>query len=421
MKHGTMMSLTRTLMVGLLFLAIALPVVAGGQGEADGQPEEVTLTFFSAHPIQEPGIQDLIAAYEGENPHVDVVATFNGTDYVTQLRSMVASDTVPDLPYTSKQNLSVLVEQEVFRDLSDRPVADIIFDVARDAMSVGDAFYGAPLSLQGYGMIYNPDFMEQIGVDELPDTLSELRSVVDGVKELGVVPFTSHLGQTWATGQYLLFGISPILARDTSVIEDINNGDATLADERFHPIFDLLEIVKANLPPNPLNYDFTTGSAYFGQENAAMALHGTWLLQAAAPVNEDIRFALGPMPISEDPDDAKIVVGVNEGVGINPNSAHLEETIRFFDFLTKIESIQSMRPHTKSLAPYEGFDTSELDPVFTQMQELIVAGASVGWEWTKLNPAVVKEADLSMQAYMIGDITRDEVLEAAQNAIDLAR
>jgi hypothetical protein len=53
--------------------------------------------------------------------------------------------------------------------------------------------------------------------------------------------------------------------------------------------------------------------------------------------------------------------------------------------------------------------------------KLIEAGKGVGWEWVKLNPAVVKAVDMSMQAYMSGAMTSEQVLDNAEKAIAVAR
>lgn len=404
----------------LLFLVLALIAAAMfARGGREHQP--VDLTFFSGHGSLEPGTTEIIAAYEAHNPGVTITAIYNSRDYATQFQSMLASNTLPDIALVVKQLIPQFAQDGTFRDLSDRPAADLLFDVAREPNSYEGKLYAIPTALQGYGLQYNPDLFEQAGIKGTPQTLSELRGASAALREIGVVPFTTMVGEQWATGQYLLFGISPILAKNPGMAEAINSGRMSFNNDKLAQVFEYIDIMRANQQPNAISYAFGEGAAHFGGLKSGMTVHGEWILRTALGVNPDLKLTIVGIPYTDNPEDPVVVVGTADGHGVIASTPRMKETLAFFDYYTSVESGQIISTYDRSLVPLRGFDASALHPVYQEILSLIESGQSVGWEWIKLNPAAVRAADVSMQAYMNGDMTREEVLQAVEDAIDLAR
>jgi raffinose/stachyose/melibiose transport system substrate-binding protein len=410
-----MRRIVATMCVALL---VGGAVWAGGARETD---DRITITILNGHGDMEAGTSEIIAAYEAANPNVTIEAVYNSQDYATQFQSMLASGTLPDIVLVQKQNMPDLVESGIILDLSDRPVANRLFDVARAPNSYRGNLYAVPFMLQGYGLLYNEDIFNDLGIDGPPRTLSELESTIETVSAAGLSPFTTMVGETWATGQYLLFGISPYLADDPSLIADINSGAESFANDRIAGIFDFLSIMRDNQQANAISYGFGDGAAHFGGGESAMTMHGEWILRTALDVNPDLNLKIAGVPYSNDPSDPVVVVGTADGLGVNANSENLEQVLDFFDYYTTVQSAQILSSYNRALVPFEGFDGSALHPVYQDILGAIEGGQSIGWEWVNLNPASVRAADNAMQGYMNGDLSADDVLAAVEDAIDLAR
>jgi raffinose/stachyose/melibiose transport system substrate-binding protein len=409
-------------MLVLLFVSLwaIAGVCAGGQKES-GSKGPIEITVFSGHGDLEQGTKVLIAEYLKTHQNVKITDIYNSKDYITQFQSMIASDTLPNIALLPKQSIQDYVENGIFADLSERPVAKVLFDVAKEPNSYKGKLYAVPFHLQGYGLIYNPELFAKAGIKDSPRTLAELKSVAEKLKAAGITPFISQFKEQWACGQYLLFGISPLLAKDPTLVSDINAGKKSFSNPQFAKVFDYIDILKNNAPADPLTYAFGEGAAHFAKGGGAMAIHGDWILRTALDVNPSLQIKISGIPYSDNPDDPKVIVGTADGLGIIKTAKNMPETIEFFDYYTRVESAQTLSAHNHSMVPFKGFDTSKLHPVYTDIMKLIEAGKGVGWEWVKLNPAVVKAVDMSMQAYMSGAMTSEQVLDNAEKAIAVAR
>jgi raffinose/stachyose/melibiose transport system substrate-binding protein len=425
-----MKRMTRTLAIALtLFLAGGLGGVFAEGSQETGEAEPVEIDMLFPHNFEE-WWRPLLDEYEAAHPNVTVLDRYNPTDYQTQIVSLIASDSVPDLLGTIKQSIPDWVDQGVLMDISDRPVADIMLPVAKKGMSYEGGIYGAPSGVDTYGIVYLDEMLEAVGRTELPQTLSELEAYISTVSQQTdiEVPFTSQAGTDWASGQYFLMPASEILDENPQLAQRINAGETSMADGHFDKVFDFLNVFRANTVDDPVSLDFQRGVAFFAEGNAAMMVHGQWgAYNVTNQIDSSIEMSFGPIPLSEDPADAKLISGVNEGLAINPGSENLDTAIEVFDYMTTLDFFErSKAPREegqfRGLAPYEGYTRENVHPVD---QDVLAAmetpGATVYWEWTRLHPASVQETNLMMQAYMIGDATETEVLESIQDAIDLAR
>jgi len=399
----------------------AAALICGLAAAAALSAAPVQLTFFCGHGDMEQGTKIVIAAYQKVHPNVTITDTYNSKDYETQFQSMLASNTLPDVALVIKQRIPEYAKLDLFMDLSNRPVAQRLFDVAKGPNMYEGKLYAVPFHLQGYGLLYNPDLFKKAGIAQAPRTLSELKAAVAKLKAAGITPFASQFKEQWACGQYLLFGISPMLAADPSLVADVNSGAKSFNNATFRSIFDYIDIMKNNAPPNPMDYAFGEGATYFGQQKAAMAVHGDWILQTALEANPDLKIKIVGIPYSENPKDPRVIVGVADGVGIVKSSPHLAEATDFFDYYTTVSSAQIVSKYNHAFAPQKGFDTSGLNGVYSDISKLIAAGQGVGWEWSKLNPVIVQEADKSVQAYLTGSLTRDQVLDNIEKTLSVAR
>ncbi len=404
-------------------LAFAVVLAVCGLGLIPGAQAapQVQLTFFCSHGDMEQGTKVVIAAYEKLHPNVTITDSYNSKDYETQFQSMLASNTLPDLASVIQQRIPDYAKLDLFQDLSDRPVAKILYDVAKGPNTYQGKLYAVPFHLQGYGLLYNPDLFKKAGITQAPRTLTELKDAVARLKKAGITPFVSQFKEQWACGQYLLFGISPILARSPTLISDVNSGKQSFHNDQFLSIFNYMDIMKANVPPNPMDYAFGEGATYFGQEKAAMAIHGDWILQTALDANPNLHVKIVGIPYSENPNDPRVVIGVADGMGIVKSSPNLSAAKDFFDYYTTVSSAQIVSKYNHAFSPLKGFDTSGLNPVYSDISKLIDQGKGVGWEWSKLNPVVVSEANQSVQAYLTGSLTKEQVLDNIEKALAQAR
>ncbi|MCH3918047.1 MAG: extracellular solute-binding protein [Spirochaetia bacterium] len=389
-------------------------------GTQEASPIE--LTFFCGHGDLEQGTKEIVSAYEQEHPNIKITTIFNSKDYSTQFQSMMATNTLPDIIMVDQERLAELVKTNILLDLSDRPVATRLFDVAKEPNTIDGKLYSVPFHLQGYGLLYSPELLSKVKVDKAPATLEELKTDAKKLKDAGITPFTPMFNETWADDQYFLFGISAMLQEDPKLIAGLYNGSIKYTDARFAKVFDYIDVLKNNTVENPFSYGFGEGASYFGQGKASFAVHGDWILRTALKVNANLDVHLAPLPWSDDAKQNKVIIGVANGMGINRNSKHLKETENFFDYYTTLDSAQKLSKYNFAYVPQKGFDTKDLHEVYADITSALESGNAISWEWLKVAPGGVKlEVGQSMQAYLSGQLTRQQVLENIQSAFEAAQ
>jgi raffinose/stachyose/melibiose transport system substrate-binding protein len=401
------------------FVLVALILVA--LNACGKKPSRIDLVFFSGHGDMEQGITELIREYESLNPSVKITAIYNSKDYSTQFQSMIATNTLPDIAMVDQERLRDLVKMDLFLDLSERPVAANLYDVAKAPNSVDGRLYAVSFHLQGYGLLYNPDLLKNAAIAQPPKTVAELAAASAKLKESGVTPFTSMFNEEWACDQYLLFGISPALNVHPELTAGLMAGTVKFTNPAFMTVFDYIDILKKNVPEQPFAYAFGEGASYLAQEKAAMAVHGDWILRTALEVNPNLNVRMVGLPVSDNANDQRIIVGVANGMGIIKGSKHLEEAGKFFDYITSAAAMQTISKYNHAFSPINGFDTSGLHPVYEDINIAMKNGKAIPWEWLGVAPGGVKlEAGKSMQAYLNDQNNKEQVLENIQKALDMA-
>lgn len=408
----------KKLISGLLALVLCATIVCAQKK----QGPSTELVLFCGHGDMEQGLKEVIREYQRLNPKVKVTTIFNSKDYSAQFQSMIATDMLPDIAMVDQERLSDFVKMGLFLDLSNRPIASRLFDVAKAPNSVDGKLYAVSFHLQGYGLIYNPRLLKQAGISQPPRTVAELASASERLKKASITPFASMFKETWACDQYLLFGISPALSEHPDLITGLLSGSTKFTDSAFVPVFNYIDVLKENVPANPFSYAFGEGASYLGQEKAAMAIHGDWILRTALEVNPKLNVRMVGLPITNNPADSRIVVGVANGMGIVKSSKHLNEAIKFFDYMTSLKSMQTISKYNHAFSPQKGFDTSKLHPLYADINTAMMNGKAIPWEWLKVAPGGVKlEAGQSVQAYLSGQISKTQVLENIQRALDMSK
>lgn len=140
------------------------PAPAGEDGGTE-QPVTVRYMNFSANDGHEEDLDAIVAAFEEENPDVDVeVQTLPYADYFTALQTAVAGGTVADAFELNYENFVTYAENGALAELTD-------VDTGAYKPSLLEAFqldgtqYGLPESFSNVVLFYNADLFEAAGVE----------------------------------------------------------------------------------------------------------------------------------------------------------------------------------------------------------------------------------------------------------------
>lgn len=234
-------------------------------------------------------LEILELAFEEEYPYIDVIIETNaGRDYISLLKTKFAAGNNPDIFNLVNKNDFVEWEHYLL-NLSDEQWAQTLEVPIEMSSNLDGTIYGLPYNIEGYGILYNEDMFERIGIEELPSTLEELNDVCKELQKKEITPFFN-------------------------VYTDENN----VALESFKAMFYENEYVDFENNPNTITwleyikmqYEYGQSGAFnddyskqihaFANNEVAMIQYGNWIGPMIEEFNKDINFNMMSIPLNEE-------------------------------------------------------------------------------------------------------------------------
>lgn len=185
-KNG--LTVRRLVAVGgaTLLSATALAACSSSSGSESG---EVALTWsFWGNADTASQYQEVIDAFEAQNPGVTINPTYADWDPYWQKRSTeAAGGGLPDIMTFDVAYLSQFAQRGTLLDLGEYDEVDLsqFSDEALSTVTVDGKVYGAPTAANSWAVLYNPDILEEVGVDfpETPYTWADYQDFIADVTE----------------------------------------------------------------------------------------------------------------------------------------------------------------------------------------------------------------------------------------------
>ena len=161
-----------------------------------------------------------------------------------------------------------------------------------------------------HGVVYNMDYLNQIGMDTTPTTLDEFIEMNEKLIEAGLPTGISP----WKSGGSIVGHMTaPIFSSHDDPVgymNEIIDGTVSIADdEQWNGLVDYLEATLKYGNADAINTDSTTErNALYAEEYAWYAHDGSWLTPAIKSTNPDLEdhIQLGVYPFTNDASKNKI-------------------------------------------------------------------------------------------------------------------
>lgn len=319
------MGLKRSNMVFSLSLLLVL-ANGCGQKEKTDRKETPTVTFWHSFVSSTvPALDQLIARFESEHPHIKIKAQYvpTGDALIQKLITAVRSGTAPDISWIHSDYLEDLVESDAIYKmshfaggedgLSESILNDIYPALLRYASWKG-TLYSIPMEATNIALLYNKGMFRREGLDpgRPPTNWDELHKIAKGLTRdddgdgrydqigifMPIFPASGPLGGwmvwlwmpfLWQAGGYLI---------NEAQTEVLYNSDAgVMALRLWKNIYEDL-----NLKMFAGDYEAAFASGYL-----AMALDGSWNLPRYEKVLNDIDWGYASLP--EGPAGRATIVG----------------------------------------------------------------------------------------------------------------
>ncbi len=274
----------KKILVAAFALTLVIGLTACGDDEdGDTGSKDEIIKLLNNKPEIDAQLKDLAAAFEEETGHKVEVTTCggDGCETETELNAAISRNDTPDI-FVIDGDDAYNKYSKYLDDLSDEEWTENTEVAYTDDGTV----YGFPVAIEGWGLGYNADMLEEAGID--PSTLTnygayqEAFTKLDGMKEeLGidsVVAMAAGPGMYWVTGDHNLnsYLSNGLEYGDATVADDALNGE--FDDDRLSEYVDWVELLFNYSDNNVLltgDYDSQVGQ--FANEKAAFVHQGNWI------------------------------------------------------------------------------------------------------------------------------------------------
>lgn len=413
-------------MISILAVTAMVAGAAAGCGSGDsggesGEEKQLTLISDLNEESAINFLEQAIAAFEEENPGVTIeMETLSSDDYNSMLRNKIAADDVPDLFFIDDINKKQeFIDAGLCTDISDQEwLQENIQETAIQACTEDGKTWCLPFTQGAMYVTYNKDVFEAAGVSEVPETWSGFLDVCEKIQSSGVTPIAAGFQEQW-----VLFSDEQCDSVVTTVKNDRENrinleaGTTTWAADEGH-FSEVLERMKERYQytnEDPFGTDWNTALNMLAVGDAGMILNGSWTPAAVALINPDVELGIFPLPLTEDPGDAKLPLrSTPGGFAAYSESENHEEAMKFLEMLSTPEMGALMQKTKGDISTCKNVQVTEEDGILYDVQQYIDEGKV--FDWTGYSELFVSDelqtivTDVETEFLMDEDMTVDEAI-----------
>lgn len=389
---------------------------------------ETSLTVFTAAGTSE-YVQSLSDAFMQQYPNITVeLQTEADNNYNTVLPRLLASDSPPDLAIPN--DLIGAVEDNLVTNLDACATAfgweEEIPSSALAAGRVSEGVIGSGSLYQGggasgplVGVFYNRDLAEQIGLEEIPQTVEEFEAALKSAKDAGVTPIVAS-NADGLTGHLFNLLLGTYMGPQDLLDVVWRTPDATLdtpeAKEATAVLEKWADAGYFNEDANAINQDASYGQFAAGQ--GLFLVSGTWVTQSL-PESFDGRYGIFPFPAKDDSSPQVSMTNNQLAMSIAANSDSKEASALFLDFLSTPEAatVAAEAGYPSALNTEEGAEVTLEQPVDEQIQAgYATIAADNGFDnWlNNATPEVNTKMTEQLQSLLAGQTDADAMVEALE-------
>ncbi|MFJ8886118.1 ABC transporter substrate-binding protein [Streptomyces sp. NPDC102402] len=416
------MRTSRRLRVTVMVTGLAMSLSAcGGSGSAATDDGTLKIT---ANITDRSAMKTVVAAFERENPQVEIVVTYADTDQLqSTLPAQLSAGEAPDVftvwpGYGNPAALRTLESAGRLADLSGLEFARRVPEDTKWVTRVGDATYAVPANYSGIGAVYSKQAMRDIG-GTTPETWDELLRLCDKAKAGGKVLFALGIETPWVTqlADYAL-AATTVYADRPGFATEMSKGRATFAGSGWREALEkYVELDKRGCfssDPSRTSYETSIQDVAEGRAVGVIQVAGTTTaITATAPETQLAMFAL---PAGDDAAQTRMPGAVSAAYGVNSASDNKELAMEFAEFLGS-DTGQNLYNQDSGTLPAIPNDRFTADPVLKDLVAHQKAGTTVPFMdqlWP--NPQVQQEHFIQIQKLFSGRTDVDGVLAALDEA-----
>lgn len=404
------------LIIGAALLPSAAAFAGGGHESESTTDGSVSLHVFH---FKVTWIDSWNAATDRYAAQVNPKVSFNneirggGAQWMTILRSKFAADSAPDIFIVEGTGQAAQFE-DFLTDLSNEPWAERALPFALEGMTIDGRILGMPMGLESYGYIYNRDIFDEVGITELPQTVSQLEAAAQRLEDAGYTPWSTGFGEWWVMGLHLMNLAFAHQDNPQAFIDGLNAGTTTMAgNEQFLQLQKIIDLNVRFGEENPLTTDSRRQTQDILNRDAVMIQQGVWREIQLLAADDKTNWGMMPIPFGDDPDNARMPTGVPFYWIVNGGSGEQKQKAArgFLNWLvTPDGTAQELYSEFNFIPAFGDIEVDTLGPISQDGLTAAAADMTVPWMFGQFPDGMPKEFADGVQAYVAGRQTWNETL-----------
>lgn len=390
----------------------------GTSGKETGSEKTVTLKMFIGMPRFKDQFDSYIEKFiakEKADKNIDVKVQLEmpNSDNASQiLKTRLASNDAPDIFSIHATNeIPSFYKAGYLEDLSSQPFVGKLLESVKPSVTIDNKVVALPLETVSWGYLYNKKIFSDLNL-KVPTTLTEMKQVVETLKQNNITPFELAYKEAWIPQLFLPLAVgAQIETANKDFVERMNKNEGSFTEMKS--MFDIIDLVNANGTHKALEVGGDDGAAAFANGKAAMWVQGPWYAETILKANPDLDLGVAPLPINDNPDATLINLGASTSLVASPTSKNKEVALDFMNFVLDDQASDELFQSLK-FNPVASVHNYESYPWVDDATTYVKAGKA--YREPSIPQSVKDEVGKALQSYFSKQLTQEGVLKALDKA-----
>lgn len=409
---------------------------AAAEDTAGTEKVEISMMTLWAEDNQEniaTSVREMIEKFQAENPNiaVNVEAIGDQTAYYTKIKTLAASNSLPDVFVCKGSELAAFAKNGLVAPLDeilDEEWKNGYIPASFDDLTTDGSIYAVPYSMLSTHVIYyNKGILKEAGYDSFPTEWAEFTEMLNAIKEKGITPIALGNKEPWVAESCIMSCLGDRFTGSDWFKSIMDGSGAKFTDPDFVQALGAMQELgnmgAFNTDMNSLNSD-QQKTLYFNGE-AAMFMEGSWAVGAVTAGPEDIaaNTKVAVLPAVDGGKGAANATSGGSGSGFAVGATNFSEKK---DAIAKLLKTLSGEDYSKSIAAkgepvaylVDDYDKSAVTDLAQEYSETFASLEFTPIYDSFLDPSVVDVMNSNLQELLIGAVTPEECAQNIQDAQD---
>lgn len=378
-------------------------------------------------------VREMIEKFQSENPDivVNVEAIGDQTAYYTKIKTLAASNSLPDVFVCKGSELAAFAKNGLVAPLDEILDAEWksgYIPSSFDDISTDGSIYAVPYSMLSTHVIYyNKDILKDAGYDSFPTEWTEFTKMLSAVKEKGITPIALGNKEPWVAESCIMSCLGDRFTGSDWFRSIMDGSGSKFTDAEFVQALGAMQELGTkgyfNDDMNSLNND-QQKTLYFNGE-AAMFMEGSWAVGAVDAGPDDIKAKTGVavLPAANGGKGNPKATSGGSGSGFAVGANNFGEKK---DAIAKLLKALSGEEYSKSIAAkgepvaymVDDYDKSGVSDLALEYSDMASDLEFTPIYDSFLDPSVVDVMNSNLQELLIGVVTPEDCAKNIQDAYD---